>query len=89
MNESVCLSYIQHLHNRLSKTDHIHCHGHSVGEGKDQANGASELWPQTPGDQVVRPPWWHKWDTTGVAEALKCLNKFRYGLKESFSILDI
>lgn len=48
------MSYTEHLNHRLSKTHDVHGHRHSVGEGEDETDGASELWTQTSGDQVVR-----------------------------------
>lgn len=51
------IPYIKHLNDRLCEAYDVHGHRHGVGEGKDETDGASELWPQAPGDQVVRPSW--------------------------------
>lgn len=51
------VSHIEHLDDRLRKAYHIHGDGYSVGEGEDEADGASKLRPQAPGDQVVRSSW--------------------------------
>lgn len=37
----------------LRKAHSVHGHTHSIGEGKDEADGASQLWAQTPGDKEI------------------------------------
>lgn len=61
------ISHIKHLNHCLSEAYDVHGHSHGVGEGEDQPDGASKLWPQTPGDQVVRPSW-TEGDTQTVRE---------------------
>lgn len=39
----------------LCEADRMHGNGHSVCEGKDEADGAAQLRTQTAGDQEVRP----------------------------------
>lgn len=51
---SQSMSYVKHLDNGLREAHDIHGNGHSIGKGEDKADGASELWPQTPGDQIIR-----------------------------------
>ncbi len=50
-------TYSKKFHNRLGKAHHIHGNSHGVGEGKDQTNRASELWTETPWNQIVRSTW--------------------------------
>lgn len=49
--------HVEHLDDRLGEAHDIHGHSHSIGEGKDETDGASKLWPQAPGDEIVRPTW--------------------------------
>lgn len=51
------ISHIKHLDDCLCKAYDVHSHRHSVGEGKDEPDGASKLRPQAPGDQVVCSSW--------------------------------
>lgn len=48
-------SHVKHLDNGLREAHDVHGHGYGVGEGKDETNGAPELGPQTPGDEIIGP----------------------------------
>lgn len=37
----------------LSEAHRVHGHTHSVGESKNEADGAPQLWAQAPGDEEV------------------------------------
>lgn len=41
----------------LSKPHGVHGYSHSVGKGKDQPDGSTQLWTQTPTDEEVGPTW--------------------------------
>lgn len=51
------IPYVKHFDYRLSKAHDIHGYCHGIGKGKDETNGASKLWPQASGDQIVCPTW--------------------------------
>lgn len=42
------LSYLQQVADGFSKAHRVHGHGHRVGEGEDQPDGAAQLRPQAP-----------------------------------------
>lgn len=48
------MSHVKHLDNRLRKAHDVHGDGHGICKGEDKSDGASELRPQTPGDQIIR-----------------------------------
>lgn len=50
-------TYSEKLHNGLGEAHHIHGYSYCVSKGKYQADGASKLWAQTPGNQVIGSTW--------------------------------
>lgn len=64
------MSHIKHLNHGLREAHDIHGHSHSVGECKDEPDGAAEFWPKTPGDQVVRPAWTA--ETDSISFIMRC-----------------
>lgn len=48
------MSHVEHLNNGLREAHDVHGHGHGIGKGEDKSDGASELWSETPGDQIIR-----------------------------------
>lgn len=55
--ETPSQTYNKKLHHCFSKTHDVHGDSDGVGEGEDQADGAAELWAQTPGNQVIGSAW--------------------------------
>lgn len=51
------IPHIKHLNDCLCEAYDVHGHSHGVGKGEDETDGASELRPKAPGDQVVRSSW--------------------------------
>lgn len=47
------LSYLQQVPDSFGKAHCVHGHGHGVCKGKDQPDGAAQLWPQAPRDEEV------------------------------------
>lgn len=41
--------------NSLSKAHRVHGHSRSIGKGKDQTNGSTQLWTKATTDQEVGP----------------------------------
>lgn len=41
-------TYHQKFHHSFGKAYHVHGHSHCIGKSKDQTNGSSKFWAQTP-----------------------------------------
>lgn len=50
-------TYIKKIHNCFSKAHHIHGYSYCIGKSKYQADRASKLWAQTPGNQIISSTW--------------------------------
>lgn len=50
------LSYLQQVPDSFGEAHRVHGHGHCIGKGKDQPDGAAQLWPKTPRDEEVGAP---------------------------------
>jgi len=48
--------HLQQIPHGFSKAHRVHGHGHRVGEGKDEADGAAQLRSQAPRDEEVGAP---------------------------------
>lgn len=51
------IPHVKHFNDRLGKAHDIHGHCHGIGKCKDETNGASKLWAQASGDEIVCPTW--------------------------------
>lgn len=58
INRSQKCSYTHHICDSLSKSHCMHCHGDSIGKGKDEADGPAQLWTKTATDQEIGPTYW-------------------------------
>lgn len=47
------LPHLEQVPHSLGEAHSVHGHAHSVGESKNEADGAAELWAETPGDEEV------------------------------------
>lgn len=45
--------HLKQVPDSLRKAHSVHGRTHSIGKGEDEANGAPQLWAQTPGDKEV------------------------------------
>lgn len=69
-------TYSKEFHNGFSKAHHIHGYSYCIGEGKYQADRASKLWAQAPGNQIISSTWKQR-DNQHVGRELKPVVSFK------------
>ena len=75
--------YLEQVPHGLCKAHGVHGHTHSIGESKNEANGAPQLWAKTPGDEEVGATCWGRsHETRGVNWLGWNWGRWKLGLRE-------